>query len=163
MIQHGLFLFVQIGHMQYMPAVVPSTNWTVSMFSSCRQWNNTTNHNWFLSYPFLTTVNPTATWSSTICDTAGDIQVNINTYDSSSFSKFLKPKVSGFETWQGFLAVFSVLSGKLSCTSGEISPTRCNNCLFYSQWLYSTCFGWQSLQEAWRRTTRQRLPTTPQQ
>ena len=24
---------------------------------------------------------------------------------------------------------------------GEISPTRCNNCVFYSQWLYSTCFG----------------------
>ena len=28
--------------------------------------------------------------------------------------------------------------------SGEISATRCNNCVFYSQWLYSTCFGWQS-------------------
>ena len=28
--------------------------------------------------------------------------------------------------------------------SGEVSPTRCNNCVFYSQWLYSTCFGWQS-------------------
>ena len=28
--------------------------------------------------------------------------------------------------------------------SGEINPTRCNNCVFYSQWLYSTCFGWQS-------------------
>ena len=28
--------------------------------------------------------------------------------------------------------------------SGEISPTRCNNCVFYSQWLYFTCFGWQS-------------------
>jgi len=26
--------------------------------------------------------------------------------------------------------------------SGEVSPTRCNNCVFYSQWLYSTCFGW---------------------
>ena len=24
---------------------------------------------------------------------------------------------------------------------GEISPTRCNNCVFYSQWLYSTGFG----------------------
>ena len=28
--------------------------------------------------------------------------------------------------------------------SCEISPTRCNKCVFYSQWLYSTCFGWQS-------------------
>ena len=28
--------------------------------------------------------------------------------------------------------------------SGEISPTRCNNCVFYSQWLYPTCVGWQS-------------------
>jgi len=26
--------------------------------------------------------------------------------------------------------------------SGEISPARRNNCVFYSQWLYSTCFGW---------------------
>ena len=25
--------------------------------------------------------------------------------------------------------------------SGEISPTGCNKCVFYSQWLYSTCFG----------------------
>ena len=25
--------------------------------------------------------------------------------------------------------------------SGEISPTRCNNYVFYSQWNYSTCFG----------------------
>ena len=24
--------------------------------------------------------------------------------------------------------------------NGEISPTRCKNCVFYSQWLYSTCF-----------------------
>ena len=28
-------------------------------------------------------------------------------------------------------------------TSGEIIPTRCNNCVYSSQWLYSTCFGWQ--------------------
>ena len=29
--------------------------------------------------------------------------------------------------------------------SSEISPTRYNNCVFYSpQWLYSTCFGRQS-------------------
>ena len=25
----------------------------------------------------------------------------------------------------------------------EINPTRCNNCVFSSQWLYSTCFVWQ--------------------
>ena len=23
----------------------------------------------------------------------------------------------------------------------EINPTRCNNCVYSSQWLYSTCFG----------------------
>ena len=23
----------------------------------------------------------------------------------------------------------------------EIIPTRCNNCVYSSQWLYSTCFG----------------------
>jgi len=27
---------------------------------------------------------------------------------------------------------------------GEMSPTRCNNCVFYSQCLYSTSFGRQS-------------------
>ena len=36
----------------------------------------------------------------------------------------------------------SVTLKLLKC--GEISPTRCNNCVFYSQWLYSTCFEWQS-------------------
>ena len=25
--------------------------------------------------------------------------------------------------------------------SSEIIPTRCNNCIYSSQWLYSTCFG----------------------
>ena len=23
----------------------------------------------------------------------------------------------------------------------EVNPTRCNNCVYSSQWLYSTCFG----------------------
>jgi len=27
----------------------------------------------------------------------------------------------------------------------EIIPTRCNNCVYSSQCLYSTCFGWQSI------------------
>ena len=27
--------------------------------------------------------------------------------------------------------------------NSEINPTRCNNCVHSSQWLYSTCFGWQ--------------------
>ena len=27
--------------------------------------------------------------------------------------------------------------------SSEIIPTRCNNCVYSLQWLYSTCFGWQ--------------------
>ena len=26
--------------------------------------------------------------------------------------------------------------------NSEINPTRCNNCVYSSQWLYSTCFGW---------------------
>ena len=28
----------------------------------------------------------------------------------------------------------------LDSSSSEISPTRCNNCFFSPQWLYSTCF-----------------------
>ena len=27
--------------------------------------------------------------------------------------------------------------------NSEINRTRCNNCVYSSQWLYSTCFGWQ--------------------
>ena len=27
--------------------------------------------------------------------------------------------------------------------NSEMIPTRCNNCVYSSQWLYSTCFGWQ--------------------
>ena len=27
--------------------------------------------------------------------------------------------------------------------NSEINPTRCNNFVYSSQWLYSTCFGWQ--------------------
>ena len=27
--------------------------------------------------------------------------------------------------------------------NSEINPTRCNNCVYSSQWLYSTRFGWQ--------------------
>ena len=27
--------------------------------------------------------------------------------------------------------------------NSEINPTRCNNCIYSSQWLYSTCFGRQ--------------------
>ena len=42
---------------------------------------------------------------------------------------------------QFFDVNFIILEPSLGC---EISPTRCNNCVFYSQWLYSTCFGWQS-------------------
>ena len=32
----------------------------------------------------------------------------------------------------------------LYMANGEISTTRCNNCVFYSHWLYPKCFGWQS-------------------
>jgi len=43
--------------------------------------------------------------------------------------------------------------------SGEISPTRCNNCVF----LFVMALLYMFQQEARHRTTRQRLPTTPQQ
>ena len=35
------------------------------------------------------------------------------------------------------------LSPDGSVVYSEINPTRCNNCVYSSQWLYSTCFGWQ--------------------
>ena len=42
-----------------------------------------------------------------------------------------------------YLNTISCLSvyRKSECDSGEIIPTRCNNCVYSSHWLYSTCFG----------------------
>ena len=36
-----------------------------------------------------------------------------------------------------------VLNVWIKTRNSEINPTRCNNCVYSSQWLYSTCFGWQ--------------------
>ena len=33
--------------------------------------------------------------------------------------------------------------------NSEIIPTRCNNCVYSSQWLYSTCFGRQFHSSSW--------------
>ena len=46
--------------------------------------------------------------------------------------------------WNDFYVPYSGLETMLhreKSSAGEISPTRCNNCVFYSQWLFSTCFG----------------------
>ena len=40
-----------------------------------------------------------------------------------------------------FLHFFIFVVPCIMLYSGEMSPTRCNNCVFYSQWLYSACFG----------------------
>ena len=53
--------------------------------------------------------------------------------------------ISCYSSWDtNILLILSVLEYPRLFDGGEISPTRCNNCVFYSQWLYSTCFGWQS-------------------
>ena len=33
------------------------------------------------------------------------------------------------------------ITNKITIHNSEINPTRCNNCVYSSQWLYSTCFG----------------------
>ena len=38
---------------------------------------------------------------------------------------------------------FFNICGSCIMLNSEINPTRCNNCVYSSQWLYSTCFGWQ--------------------
>ena len=57
-------------------------------------------------------------------------------------------------------ARFTLHSG----VSSEINPTRCNNCVYSSQWLYSTCFSTQrhmfQHSEAQHGITRQGSPTT---
>ena len=40
-----------------------------------------------------------------------------------------------------FSGVKNVRDVKLDHSYSEIIPTRCNNCVYSSQWLYSTCFG----------------------
>ena len=35
------------------------------------------------------------------------------------------------------------ICGSVIMLNSEINPTSCNNCVYSSQWLYSTCFGWQ--------------------
>ena len=44
--------------------------------------------------------------------------------------------------------------------NSEINPTRCNNCVYSSQWLYSTCFGWQTPAETYKTATRQKNQRT---
>ena len=48
-----------------------------------------------------------------------------------------------FIHWRhNFFFTVSVNSTNITVHS-ELNPTRCNNCVYSSQWLYSTCFGWQ--------------------
>ena len=43
-----------------------------------------------------------------------------------------------------WLKLYNEELNDLYCSSiSEINPTRCNNCVYSSQWLYSTCYGWQ--------------------
>ena len=44
--------------------------------------------------------------------------------------------------WSSTFFLIFVVPCIMLCSS-EISPTWCNNCVYSSQWLYSTCFGWQ--------------------
>ena len=63
-------------------------------------------------------------------------------YSSSSrCCSYLKDKRANPEN----LTKRKILSimGKQWIENSEINPTRCNNCVYSSQWLYSTCFGWQ--------------------
>ena len=45
--------------------------------------------------------------------------------------------------WQAVLDKLMNLIFVVPCimVNSEIIPTRCNNCVYSSQWLYSTCFG----------------------
>ena len=37
--------------------------------------------------------------------------------------------------------ILNVQTGREDDENSEINPTRRNNCVYTSQWLYSTCFG----------------------
>ena len=60
-----------------------------------------------------------------------------NTYIQSwTFTEIMAREKSGLLC----VLIFVVLCIMLN---SEINPTRCNNCVYSLQWLYSTCFGWQ--------------------
>ena len=48
------------------------------------------------------------------------------------------PCNGGEQTVEHLILIFVVPCIMLN---SEINPTRCNNCVYSSQWLYSTCFG----------------------
>ena len=48
------------------------------------------------------------------------------------------PSVEVKNAWNFIYLIFVVPCIMLN---SEIIPTRCNNCVYSSQWLYSTCFG----------------------
>ena len=52
---------------------------------------------------------------------------------SKSFRKYIR-NITGNHEVKG-LQKTAILG------NSEINPTRCNNCVYSSQWLYSTCFG----------------------
>jgi len=49
-----------------------------------------------------------------------------------------KVTIPTFVTMVAKVLIANLVTMKL-CS--EINPTRCNNCVYSSQWLYSTCFG----------------------
>ena len=65
---------------------------------------------------------------------------------------------------QQFIRWTALLMNKLTRDrSSEISPTRCNNCVSILRNGFTLHVSGAIQQEARHRTTRQRLPTTPQQ
>ena len=71
-----------------------------------------------------------ALWNIRNNDHDRDLQVNVV---SSEIQRFAQKH-------EGRNLIFVVPCIMLN---SEMIPTRCNNCVYSSQWLYSTCCGWQ--------------------
>ena len=70
------------------------------------------------------------------CDNSGVFMIS-----SSGENLFETDWPFSSNTIKPFLVVDLIFVVPCIMLNSEIIPTRCNNCVYSSQWLYSTCFG----------------------
>ena len=73
-----------------------------------------------------------------------NLSIRFNCYWNLTRKLYLKTNTHLFSYFTQFFLDGQKLYRKSKHTFySEIIPTRCNNYVYSSQWLYSTCFGWQ--------------------
>ena len=78
-----------------------------------------------------------------LCDASRRITVDMETQSASNFGKRQRNFSTSYCKHTLWRRSKRTRTWKQASLNSEINPTRCNNCVYSSQWLYSTCFGWQ--------------------